>query len=130
VVESVSCAAGARYLAASGTDLLGTMPAISLHTELELLDRLGLTPREAIAAATANFAELLGWWDARLVEPERYADILALAGYPLDDLQNLKRIEILLKGEEIVDRNSLIDVPTVPSRAEGSSTPIEHPPQT
>jgi hypothetical protein len=117
MADSVYCAAGARYLAGSGTDLLGTMPGISLHTELELLVRLGLTPREAIAAATANFAEFLGWEDVGLLDPGRYADILVLAGNPLEDLQNLKRIEILLKGGQVMDRSSLIAGAAVPSRA-------------
>ena len=36
-MEGVYCKAGARYLAGSGTDAFGTMPGISLHTELELL---------------------------------------------------------------------------------------------
>jgi hypothetical protein len=121
MVDSMYCAAGARYLAGSGTDLLGTMPGISIHTELELLVRLGLTPREAIAAGTANYAEFLGWEDVGLLEPGRYADILVLAGNPLEDLQNLKRIEILLKGGAVVDRASLIDGSPVGSRGDGPS---------
>jgi hypothetical protein len=36
---------------------MGTMPGISMHTELEMLVRLGLSPREALAAATNNYAE-------------------------------------------------------------------------
>ncbi len=108
MVDSVYCAAGARYLAGSGTDLLGTMPGISLHSEIDLLTRLGLAPREAIAAATANFAEFLGWEDIGLLEVGRYADIIAVRGNPLDDLQNLKRIEVLIKGGEILSRESLI----------------------
>jgi hypothetical protein len=118
MVDSVYCAAGAQYLAGSGTDLLGTMPGISIHTELELLVRLGLSHREAIAAATANFAEFFGWQDVGLLERGRYADILVLAGNPLEDLRNLKRIELLMKGGEVVDRDSLIDGHTVESRVD------------
>jgi hypothetical protein len=118
MVDSVYCAAGAHYLAGSGTDLLGTMPGISIHTELELLVRLGLSHREAIAAATANFAEFFGWQDVGLLERGRYADILVLAGNPLEDLRNLKRIEVLMKGGEVVDRDSLIDGHTVESRVD------------
>jgi hypothetical protein len=46
-----------HYLAASGASDRGTMPGISLHTELEMLVRLGLSPREALAAATNNNAQ-------------------------------------------------------------------------
>lgn len=47
---------GARYLAGSGTDAFGTMPGISLHQELELLVRAGLSPRQALAAAVGSEA--------------------------------------------------------------------------
>ena len=45
-----------HYLAASGAAVMGTMPGISLHTELEMLVRIGLSPREALAAATNNYS--------------------------------------------------------------------------
>ena len=44
LVEEAYHRAGAGYLAGSGTDVWGTMPGISLHSELESLVRLGLTP--------------------------------------------------------------------------------------
>ena len=69
-----------RYLAGSGASGLGTMPGISTHTELELLVRLGLTPREALAAATSNYSEQFGWHELGLVEAGRRADLLILAG--------------------------------------------------
>jgi len=40
-------------LTGTGSPAFGTMPGISMHTELELFVRLGLTPREALAAATS-----------------------------------------------------------------------------
>ena len=54
-----------HYLAASGASAFGTMPGISLHTELEMLVRLGLSPREAVAAATNNDSEQFHWNDTR-----------------------------------------------------------------
>ena len=48
-------------LTGTGSPAFGTMPGISMHTELELLVRLGLTPREALAAATSNYSERFGW---------------------------------------------------------------------
>jgi imidazolonepropionase-like amidohydrolase len=68
-------AAFPHYLAASGAPVLGTMPGISLHTELELLVRLGLSPREALAAATNNYALQFGWNELGQVAPGRRADI-------------------------------------------------------
>jgi hypothetical protein len=100
--------AGAYYLAGSGTDLLGTLPGISLHTELELLTRIGLTPRQAIAAATDNFAEYFGWAEVGRLEPGRYADLIVVADDPLEDLEHLKRIEVVIKGGELLDRPALV----------------------
>jgi len=71
-----------HYLAASGADAMGTMPGISLHTELELLVRLGLSPREALAAATNNYALQFGWNEIGQVTPGRRADILIVDGRP------------------------------------------------
>ena len=62
ILEETYHRAGARYLAGSGTDVWGTMPGISIHHELEGLVRIGLTPREALAAATSNFEETFAGW--------------------------------------------------------------------
>ena len=54
------------------------MPGSGLHLELTLLHRIGLSPREAIAAATSNFADIYGWRDIGRIEPGRVADVLIL----------------------------------------------------
>ena len=53
--------AGARYLAGSGVDAFGTLPGISLHTELAMLERIGVPRRQALAAATSNPGAVFGW---------------------------------------------------------------------
>ncbi|MFC1555880.1 amidohydrolase family protein [candidate division KSB1 bacterium] len=99
--------AGARYLAGSGTDVWGTMPGISLHTELEGLSRIGMTNREAIAAATGNYNEVFGWNIGRIAAGFK-ADILVLELSPLDDLKHLKDISMLIKDGKIIDRGQLL----------------------
>jgi hypothetical protein len=108
VIEDVYYSHGARYLAGSGTDVWGTMPGISLHTELELLTRIGLTPRQAIAAATTNIVEAFGWNDTGRVEEGRVADLLVVAENPLEDLEHLKKIDTLIKGGVVLDRDGLL----------------------
>jgi hypothetical protein len=98
----------ARYLAGSGTDVWGTMPGISLHTELELLHEIGLSEREAVAAATSNFATAFGWIHTGLIQPGYAADILVLEENPLEDLNNLKRIHLLILQGSIIDRSALL----------------------
>ena len=83
LVEEAYRRAGARYLAGSGTDVWGTMPGISLHTELEGLVEVGLSPREALAAATSNFAATLNDWpEVGEVRAGQRADLLILERDP------------------------------------------------
>ena len=100
--------AGARYLAGSGTDAFGTLPGISLHTELKLLTRIGLTPRQALAAATSNFGELFGWNNVGQVKAGNNADLLVLDENPLRDISNLKKIRMVILNGEILDRDRLL----------------------
>ena len=71
-----------HYLAASGAPVQGSLPGISMHTELELLVRLGLSPREALAAATNNYSLQFGWNELGQIAPGRRADILVVDADP------------------------------------------------
>jgi hypothetical protein len=101
-------AAYPRYLAASGAPARGTLPGISVHTELEMLVRLGLTPREALAAATNNYALQFGWNELGLIAPGRRADILVVDGDPTASIWNARRISGLVLGGNVLDRNALL----------------------
>ena len=97
-----------HYLAASGSAAMGTMPGISLHTELEMLVRIGLSPREALAAATSNYANQFGWNELGQIAPGRRADILVLDGDPTANIWNARRISTLILEGNVVDRESLL----------------------
>jgi hypothetical protein len=107
-IESQYYRAGARYLAGSGNDINGTMPGISLHQELLFLTKIGLSQREALAAATSNFAELLHWMEAGEVKPGRRADLVITDKNPLEDIKNLKQISLVMLRGEIIDREKLL----------------------
>src|SRR5256886_264900 len=65
--------------------------------------RWGLTPMQAIQAATVNAADLLGWSDrVGALEPGRYADIVATSGDPLADVTVLERVAFVMKGGDVV----------------------------
>ena len=100
--------AGPHYLAASGASAFGTMPGISMHTELELLVRLGLSPREALAAATNNYAEQFHWNELGQIAPGRRADILVLDADPTVNIWNARRITNLLVDGNEIDREGLL----------------------
>lgn len=100
--------AGVRYLVGSGTSAVGTLPGISTHTEMKLLVSIGLTPRQAIAAATNNFAEVYGWKEMGQVAAGRVADIVVVDENPTQDIANLKKIHMVMLRGEILDREKFL----------------------
>lgn len=75
--------------------------------ELELMVAAGLTPAEAIEAATGVSAAALGIDEAGVLEMGRSADFIVLDADPLEDIANVRRIDrVVLKGVE-VDRAGL-----------------------
>jgi hypothetical protein len=95
-------------LAGTGSPAFGTMPGISMHTELELLVRLGLTAREALAAATNNYSDRLAWHELGLVQAGRRADLLILAADPRVDITNSRKIHTVILDGTILDRAALL----------------------
>lgn len=89
-----------------GTDS-GTSVAWTAHMELRDMVTCGLSPMEAIVAATRTNAEILGLDQLGMVAPGKSADFVVLDANPLDDITNTRRIsQVYLRGEE-VDREAL-----------------------
>jgi hypothetical protein len=101
-------AAYPHYLAASGAPVFGTMSGISMHTELEMMVRLGLSPREALAAATSNYSQQFNWNELGQITAGRRADILVLDGDPTINIWNARRISTLIVEGNIIDRDGLL----------------------
>ena len=75
--------------------------------ELEYLVDYGMTPVQALHAATMVGAEMMGWQDRiGSIEKGKLADIIAVSGNPLNDITELQRVKFVMKGGEIV-RNDL-----------------------
>jgi len=104
-VESLHRALAAGVRIAAGTDA-GGHGHPSNAMEIECLVKAGLTPLQALRAATGWAAECLGLErDIGTVEKGKLADLVVVRGDPLDDvtmLQHLERIALVLKGGEIV----------------------------
>jgi hypothetical protein len=98
----------AKYLTGSGTDAFGAMPGISLHSEMEMLVRSGLTPREAIAAATTNFCKIYEWDHIGQIKAGSEADILVFDKNPVENLEHLNALNRLMLDGEIITRDSLL----------------------
>ncbi|MGD0293484.1 MAG: amidohydrolase family protein [Terracidiphilus sp.] len=99
-----------HYLAASGAPVQSSLPGISMHTELELLVRLGLSPREALAAATNNYSLQFGWNELGLITPGRRADILVVDADPTLNIWNARRISALIMDGNVIDREKLLNL--------------------
>lgn len=91
--------AGVRM--AYGTDA-GVYPHGNNGKQFAYMVQYGMTPMEAIQAATVHAAELLGWpGDVGAIEAGMYADIVAVRGNPLDDVRELEDIPFVMKGGEV-----------------------------
>jgi Amidohydrolase family len=97
-----------HYLVASGAPVMGSFPGISEHIELEMLVRLGLSPREGLAAATNNYAIQFGWNELGSITAGRRADILILDADPTTNIWNARRINMLILEGNVVDREALL----------------------
>ncbi|AFU98253.2 hypothetical protein M5M_05240 [Simiduia agarivorans SA1 = DSM 21679] len=66
---------------------------------------LGMTPMQAIQSATTVAARSLGWeGKTGAIAPGYYADMIAVAGNPLEDITELERVSFVMKGGEVFKR--------------------------
>jgi imidazolonepropionase-like amidohydrolase len=90
-----------------GTDsgaLPGRIPGFAEHRELELMVEAGLTPMQAITAATGENAKLLHSSDRGTVAVGKRADLLILDADPLVDIRNTQKIfAVYHDGRSVVD---------------------------
>lgn len=105
--ENFKKAVDAGIKIAFGTDA-GIYPHGWNAKQFEYMVKWGLTPLQAIQAATINAANLLGWEkNVGAIEPGLYADIIAIEDNPLDDISSLKNVAFVMKGGVII-KNILI----------------------
>ncbi|MEG3167309.1 amidohydrolase family protein [Sphingomonas sp. LB3N6] len=98
---AAAMAASHRRAYAAGVKVaFGTDTGVSKHgdnaTEFALMVQNGLTPTQAIAAATIGAADLLGRDDIGTLAPGKTADIIAVATSPLNDVTQLERVTFVM----------------------------------
>lgn len=88
---------------AFGADAAAAYPHGLNAREFGVMVRLGLTPLQAIQAATINAADLLGWSDrVGSLDEGKFADLIAVNGDPLTDVTTLEHVQFVMKGGEVV----------------------------
>ena len=87
---------------AFGTDS-GTYPHGMNANQFAYMVKFGMTPMQAIRSATVDAAELLGWADrVGALEPGRFADLIAVEGDLLEDVNRLTDVAFVMRGGRVV----------------------------
>lgn len=108
--------AGVPIMSGSDAPIGFLTPGASLHEELVLLVRAGLSPIEALAAATVTPARFFGLQDKMgLIAPGMKADLVVLRGNPLDHIENTSSVDAVFKNGIYLDRAKLDELKAMPS---------------
>ena len=83
----------------------GVMPHAMVGQQFRVMVQYGMTPLEAIQAATRNGAEALGRDDVGEIQVGRYGDLVAVDGDPLQDVTVLERPAAVVKGGVLINRD-------------------------
>jgi imidazolonepropionase-like amidohydrolase len=103
--QNLAAAYKAGVKVAFGTDQ-GLVPHGQNAKEFALMVEAGMTPGDAILAATRNAADLIGAGnDIGAVAPGHFADIIAVSGDPLGDVRQLEHVGFVMKGGVVYRRD-------------------------
>ena len=81
---------------------VGPFPHGTQTKEFEYMVKFGMTPVQAIRAATSDAAQLMGWQDrVGSIEPGKFADLVAVEGDPTSDITELERVKFVMKGGHV-----------------------------
>ena len=99
-------AAGVPLLAGTDAPNPGTAHGVSMHRELELLVAAGLTPEQALRAASSTPAQIFGLNDRGRLAPGLRADLLLVEGDPTSNIADTRRIAGIWKAGARVERST------------------------
>ena len=112
-------AAGVPLLAGTDAPNPGTAHGVSMHRELELLVAAGLTPEQALRAASSTPAQIFALEDRGRITPGLRADLLLVDGDPTSNITDTRRIAGIWKGGARVERSTAAAGSTAEKAATG-----------
>ncbi len=98
--------AGVPVIAGTDADNAVAIPGFSLHDEMQALVDAGMSNRESLQAATSAAGDWLGNRTGRIA-PGARADLVLLRGDPLDRIANTRRIDAVVLGGRLLERDRL-----------------------
>ncbi len=113
-------AAGVDILAGSDAPNPGTAHGASVHHELALLVRAGLTPAQALASATSLPAKRFGIADRGRIAAGQRADLVLVQGDPLRDISATRAIDAVWKNGHRIERDVDAGVPAAEAVADAT----------
>jgi imidazolonepropionase-like amidohydrolase len=82
---------------------VGPFPHGTQAMEFTYLVKYGMSPSQAIQTATTVAAEMMGWQNKiGSIEKDKFADIIAVSGDPLQDITELQRVKFVMKGGKVI----------------------------
>jgi hypothetical protein len=114
--------AGVPILAGSDAPNPGTAHGLTMHREVELLVKAGLTPQAALTAATAAPARAYGLKDRGRIAQGLRADVLLVSGDPTTDITTTREIVGVWKGGARVERRIAPATSTAPKPSTATGT--------
>ena len=97
----------AKFVAGTDVPVMPLVPGFSLHRELRLLVEAGLTPLEALQAASRNSAEAMNRKDQGTLESGKLASMVLLGADPLKDIGNVDQVRTVILRGRLLDRSTL-----------------------
>ena len=97
---------GVQILAGTDSNIPVMVPGFALHNELKALTQSGMSPSQALQAATAGPAKWMKT-EAGKISPNHRADLVLLNKNPLDNIENTKTIEMVILKGKVFNRTQL-----------------------
>lgn len=102
---SVTVPAGARVIRAEGKFVLH---GATVRRELELIVAGGMTPLEALVAATGGAAQAIGQAERiGTLAPGKLADVIVVGGNVLEEIGDIRKLELVVRGGKMIEPRGL-----------------------